>query len=166
MARASQFASPGRLRSAQAVRREVAWLLSQAEIAVAKGQTAEAAFTDIRAFISSVNSYVNAAAPVYGLTVGAGPTPASILANNTATASVTFNLKANGVNLAGATVLFTKGGATAATNTLSVASGVTDASGNVTVTLKGSAAGIGTIIATSTNTGATVSVTSGNITLT
>lgn len=166
MAKASQFASPGRLRSAQAVRREVAWLLSQAEIAVAKGQTPEAAFESIRAFIADVNTYVNTAAPVYGLTVGAGPTPASILADNTATSSVTFNLKANGVNLAGATVNFTKGGPQAATNTLSVASGVTDASGNVTVTLKGSAAGTGTVIATSTNTGATVTVTSGTITLT
>jgi len=165
MARASQFASPGRLRSAQAVRREVAWLLSQAEIAVAKGQTAEAAFTDIRAFISSVNAYVNVAAPVYGITAGT-PSPTSILANNTAVSTVTFNVKSNGVNLVGATVNFTKGGAQAATNTLSVASGVTDASGNVSVTLKGSAAGSGTVIATTTNTGATVSATSSAITLT
>ena len=165
MARASQFASPGRLRSAQAVRREVAWLLSQAEIAVAKGQTAEAAFTDIRAFISSVNAYVNVAAPVYGITAGA-PSPASILANNTAVSTVTFNVKSTGVNLVGSRVNFTKGCAQAATNTLSVASGVTDASGNVSVTLKGSAAGSGTVIATTTNTGATVSATSSAITLT
>lgn len=165
MAKASQFASPGRLRSAQAVRREVAWLLSQCEIAVAKGQTPEAAFASVRAFIDDVDAYIATAAPTYALTAGA-PSPASILANNTATSSVTFNLKRNGVNLAGATVNFTKGGATAATNTLSVASGVTDASGNVTVTLKGSVAGVGTIIATSTNTGAVSTVTSANITLT
>jgi hypothetical protein len=165
MAKASQFASPGRLRSAQAVRREVAWLLSQAEIAVARGQTPEAAFADIKAFLADVNTYALTAAPAYTLTAGA-PSPASILANNTAVSTVVFNLKRNGVNLAGATVNFTKGGATAATNTLSVASGVTDASGNVTVTLKGSAAGVGTIVATTVNTGATSSATSANITLT
>jgi len=165
MAKASQFASPGRLRSAQAVRREVAWLLSQAEIAVARGQTPEAAFADFKAFIADVNTYVLEAAPEYTITAGA-PTPSSIAANNTATSSVTFNVKRNGVNLAGATVNFTKGGATAATNTLSAASGVTDASGNVTVTLKGSAAGVGTVIGTTINTGATDSVTSANITLT
>lgn len=165
MARASQFASPGKLRSAQAVRREVAWLLSQAEIAVAKGQTPEAAFADIKAFVADVNTYVLAAAPEYTITAGA-PSPASIAANNTAVSTVVFNVKRNGVNLQGATVNFTKGGATAATNTLSVASGVTDASGNVSVTLKGSAAGVGTIIATTVNTGATDSATSANITLT
>lgn len=165
MAKASQFASPGRLRSAQAVRREVAWLLSQAEIAVARGQTPEAAFADIKAFIADVNTYVLTSAPEYTITAGA-PTPGSIAANNTATSSVTFNVKRNGVNLEGATVNFTKGGATAATNTLSVASGVTDASGNVTVTMKGSAAGVGTVIGTTINTGATDSVTSANITLT
>lgn len=164
MAKASQFASPGKLRSAQAVRREVAWLLSQAEIAVAKGQTPEAAFTDIKAFIADVNSYVLTAAPLYAITAGA-PTPASIAADNTATSSVTFNVKSNGANLAGATVTFTKGGATAATNTLSAASGVTDANGNVSVTLKGSAAGVGTIIGTINIGGSVKTVTSGNITL-
>lgn len=165
MAKASQFASPGRLRSAQAVRREVAWLLSQAEIAVARGQTPEAAFADIKAFIADVNTYIVTAAPEYTLTAGA-PSPSSILANNTAVSTVVFNLKRNGVNFAGATVNFTKGGAQAATNTLSVASAVTDASGNVTVTLKGSAAGSGTIVATTTNTGATDTATSAAITLT
>ncbi|WYW03866.1 hypothetical protein Pori2_00046 [Pseudomonas phage vB_PpuP-Pori-2] len=163
--RASQLAQPGRLRNAQDVRRSLAWLISQAEIAVARGQTPEAAFADIRAFISSASSYINTAAPVYTITATA-PSPASILANNTATSSVTFNVKRNGVNMQSATVLFTKGGAQAATNTLSVASGVTDASGNVTVTLKGSAAGVGTVIGTTVNTGATVTVTSGNVTLT
>jgi hypothetical protein len=165
MAKASQFASPGRLRSAQAVRREVAWLVSQAEIAVAKGQTPEAAFENIRLFVADVTTYINTAAPVYGITAGA-PSPSSILANDTATSSVTFNVKRNGVNMVGATVNFTKGGATAATNTLSVASGVTDASGNVTVTLKGSVAGAATVIGTTTNTGATVTATSATITLT
>jgi hypothetical protein len=163
--RASSLASPGRLRSAQAVRRELAWLISQAEIAVAKGQTPEAAFVDIRAFIASATAAITVIAPTYAMTATT-PSPASILANNTATSSVTFNVKSNGVNLVGATVNFTKGGATAATNTLSVASGVTDASGNVTVTLKGSVAGIGTIIGTTVNTGATVVTTSTNITLT
>ncbi len=163
--RPSQLATPGKLRSAQSVRRDLAWLISQAEIAVARGQSAERAFTDIRAFIASATSYVNAAAPVYALTAGA-PSPTSIAADNTAVSTVVFNLKANGVNLAGATVSFSKGGATAATNTLSVASGVTDASGNVTVTLKGSVAGAATIVATSTNTGATVTTTSATITLT
>lgn len=165
MARASQFASPGKLRSAQAVRREVAWLLSQAEIAVAKGQTPEAAFADIKAFIASVNTYTLALAPLYAITAAA-PSPTSIAANNTAVASVTFNVKSNGANLAGATVTFTKGGAQAATNKLSVASGVTDASGNVSVTLNGSAAGVGTIIGTINIGGSVKTVTSANITLT
>jgi len=165
MAKASQFASPGRLRSAQAVRREVAWLLSQAEIAVAKGQTPEAAFEAIRAFIADVNTYVNTAAPVYAIAAGA-PSPASILANNTATSSVTFNVKSNGVNLVGATVNFTKSGAQAATCTLNVASGVTDASGNVTVTIKGTVAGSVNVNGSTTNTGATVVAVSSAITLT
>lgn len=165
MAKASQFASPGRLRSAQAVRREVAWLISQAEIAVAKGQTPEAAFLDIKAFIASVQSAVLVAAPEYTITAGT-PSPTSIAANNTAVSTVVFNVKRNGLNFAGATITFTKGGATAATNTLSATSGVTDASGNFSVTLKGSAAGIGTIIGSTTNTGAVDSVTSANITLT
>lgn len=165
MARASDFVSPGRLRSAQAVRREIAWLISQAEIAVARGQTPEAAFTDVRAFLASAVAVVAAAAPTYTITAGT-PSPTSIVANNTAVSTVVFNVKQNGENMVGATVTFSKGGAQASTNTLSVASGVTDASGNVTVTLKGSAAGAGTIIASTTNTGATVTATSASITLT
>lgn len=163
--RPSQLATPGRLRCAQAVRRDLAWLISQAEMAVAKGQTAEAAFVNVRAFLASATTYINVLAPIYGITAGA-PSPASILANNTATSTVVFNVKSNGVNLVGATVNFTKGGAQAATCTLTAASGVTDASGNVSAIIKGSAAGVVTITGTTTNTGATVAATSTNITLT
>lgn len=163
--RPSQLATPGRLRSAQAVRRELAWLVSQAEIAVARGQTPERAFADIRAFIASATAYINTAAPSYAIAAGA-PSPTSILANNTAVSTVTFNVKRNGVNLAGATVTFGKAGPQAATCTLSAASGVTDASGNVSVTLKGTAAGTATVTGTTTNTGATVVTASSAITLT
>lgn len=163
--RPSLLATPGKLRNAQACRRDLAWLISQAEIAVARGQTPERAFTDIRAFIASATSYVNVIAPVYTIVAGA-PSPASILANDTATSTVVFNVKANGTNLVGATVLFTKGGAQAATCTLTAASGVTDASGNVSAVIKGSVAGSVTITGTTTNTGATVAATSSTITLT
>lgn len=163
--RPSLLATPGKLRSAQACRRDLAWLISQAEIAVARGQSPERAFTDIRAFIASATAYINTAAPTYVISAGA-PTPASIVANNTAVSTVVFNVKRNGVNMAGATVTFGKAGAAAATCTLSVASGVTDASGNVTVTLKGSAAGQAGITGTTVNTGATVVTASSAITLT
>lgn len=138
--RASQLAMPGRLRNAQDVRRSLAWLISQAEIAVARGQGPELAFAQVKDFLASATTYVLAAAPSYALTVGT-PVPTSIAADNVATSSITFNVKANGVNKAGVTVTFTKTGPQAATCTLSAASGVTDASGNVTVTIKGTAAG-------------------------
>jgi hypothetical protein len=144
--RASLLATPGKLRNAQAVRRDLAWLISQAEIAVAKGQNPERAFTDIRAFLASAVSYVNTAAPVYSITAPASPT--SIVANNTAVSTITANVKANGINSVGQTVTFTKSGAQAATCTLSAASGVTDASGNIAVTLKGTVAGTCTVTAT------------------
>lgn len=143
--RASILATPGRLRNAQSVRRDMAWLISQAEIAVARGQNPERAFENIRLFLTSATTYVNTAAPVYALTNT--PAPASIVADNTAVSTLTINLKANGVNLAGKTVTLVKGGAQAATCTLSATSGVTDASGNITVTLKGSVAGTCTVTA-------------------
>ncbi len=163
--RPSQLATPGRLRSAQAVRRELAWLVSQAEIAVARGQTPEAAFAQIRAFLASATTYINTAAPQYALAAGA-PSPASIVANNTAVSTVVFNVKRNGVNLQGATVVFGKGGAQAGTSTLSATSGVTDVNGNVSVTIKGTVAGSVTITGSTTNTGATVTAASAAITLT
>lgn len=137
--RPSLLATPGKLRNAQAVRRDLAWLISQAEIAVARGQNPERAFVDIRAFLASAVAYVNTKAPVYTITNVAAPT--SILANNTATSTLTINVKANGVNAAGQAVVLTKSGPQAGTCTLSAASGTTDASGNVVVTLKGTAAG-------------------------
>lgn len=155
--RASLLATPGKLRNAQAVRRDLAWLISQAEIAVAKGQNAERAFTDIRAFLASATAYVNTAAPVYALTAVAAPT--SIVGNNTATSTITANIKANGVNSAGNTVSFALSGPQAATCTLSAATGVSDASGNVAVTVKGSVAGSVTVTATCQGKTATATVT-------
>lgn len=143
--RPSLLATPGRLRNAQAVRRDLAWLISQAEIAVARGQNPELAFEKIREFLVSATSYVNTAAPVYTITNIAAPT--SIVADNTALSTITINVKANGLNAAGQAVVLTKGGAQAATCTLSAASGTTDASGNVVVTLKGSVAGTCTVTA-------------------
>lgn len=147
MARASDFATPGRLRNAQAVRRDMAWLVSQAEIAVARGQNPEAAFVDIRAFLTSVLAKVNSVAPVYLTSAVASPT--SILANNTATSTITATITANGVAVgAGTTVNFALSGPQAATCTLSAASAVTGAGGTATVTVKGSAAGSVTVTAT------------------
>lgn len=163
--RPSLLATPGKLRSAQACRRDLAWLISQAEIAVARGQSPERAFSDIRAFIASATQYINTAAPTYVLAAGA-PTPASIAADNTATSTVVFNVKRNGVNMAGATVTFGKSGPAQATCTLSVASAVTDASGNASVTIKGSAAGTVNVTGTTVNTGATATATSAVVTLT
>lgn len=145
--RPSLLATPGKLRNAQAVRRDLAWLISQAEIAVARGQNPERAFSQIREFLSSATSYVNTAAPVYTVTVVADPT--SIVADNVATSSLTINVKANGVNSPGQAVTLVKSGAQAATCTLSASSGTTDASGNVVVTLRGSVAGTCTVTATS-----------------
>lgn len=155
--RPSLLATPGKLRSAQAVRRELAWLISQAEIAVARGQNPERAFVQIREFLTSAVDYVNTAAPVYSITNVAAPT--SILANNTALSTLTINVKANGLNAAGKSVVLTKGGAQAATCTLSASSGVTDASGNLVVTLKGTAAGTCTVTAVSEGKSAVATVT-------
>lgn len=155
--RPSLLATPGKLRSAQAVRRDLAWLISQAEIAVARGTNPERAFTDIRNFLNSAVTYVNGKAPVYAVTIGAAPT--SILANNTAISTLTINVKANGVNSAGKAVTLTKSGPQAATCSLSVTTGTTDASGNVTVTIKGSAAGTCTVTATSQGKSGAVTVT-------
>jgi hypothetical protein len=145
--RPSLLATPGRLRNAQAVRRDLAWLISQAEIAVARGQNPERAFENIRAFLVSAESYVNTVAPVYSITNIASPT--SILANDTATSTITINVKANGLNSVGQSVVLTKGGAQAATCTLAASSGTTDASGNFVTTLKGSVAGTCTVTAVS-----------------
>ena len=153
--RASLLATPGKLRNAQAVRRDLAWLISQAEIAVAKGQDPERAFVDIRAFLASASTYVNAHAPVYSITAPASPT--SIAANNTALSTITANVKANGVNSAGKTVTFAKSGPQAATCTLSATTGTTDASGNAAVTVKGTAAG--SVIITATCQGKSVATT-------
>lgn len=144
--RASLLATPGKLRNAQAVRRDLAWLISQAEIAIAKGQNATRAFYDIRLFLASAVNYVNTVAPVFALLAPASPT--SILANNTALSTITANIKSNGVNAAGQTITFAKSGAQAATCTLSATTGVSDASGNVAVTVKGTVAGTVTITAT------------------
>lgn len=153
--RPSLLATPGKLRNAQAVRRDLAWLISQAEIAVARGQNPERAFTQIRDFLNSAITYVNTAAPVYTITNGAAPT--SIAADDTELSTLTINVKANGVNSVGQTVTLVKSGAQAATCTLSASSGVTDASGNVIVTLKGSVAG--TCIVTATSQGKTAAAT-------
>lgn len=155
--RPSLLATPGTLRSAQAVRRDLAWLISQAEIAVARGQNPERAFVQIRDFLNSAITYVNTAAPIYGIVNVASPT--SIEANNTATSTLTINVKANGVNAAGQSVTLAKSGAQAATCTLSAASGVTDVNGNVIVTLKGSVAGTCTVTATSQGKTAAATVT-------
>lgn len=147
MTRASQLTSPGRLRNAQEARRTVAWLISQAEIAVARGQSPEAAFADIRAFLNSALTVVTTAAPVYAVSAVAAPT--SILGNNTATSTITATVTANGAPAAaGIPVSFTLSGPQAATCTLSAASGTTNASGIATVTVKGSVAGSVTVTAT------------------
>jgi len=153
--RASLLATPGKLRNAQAVRRDLAWLISQAEIAVAKGQNPERAFENIRAFLVSATTYVNTAAPVYVLLAPASPT--SIVANNTEVSTITANIKANGVNSAGQTITFAKSGPQAATCTLSATTGVSDASGNVAITVKGSVAG--SVIVTATCQGKSTPVT-------
>lgn len=155
--RPSLLATPGKLRSAQAVRRDLAWLISQAEIAVARGTNPERAFTDIRNFLNSAVTYVNGKAPVYAVTLGAAPT--SIVANNTAVSTLTINLKANGANSAGKAVSIVKSGPQAATCTLSATTGTTDASGNVVVTIKGTVAGSVTVTATSQGKSAAATVT-------
>lgn len=143
MTQASDLSNPGRLANHQRLRREAAWALSQAEVAIARGTDPERAMQGLRAFFQDCLDEVNITAPVYALTAGASPT--SIVADDTATSTITINVKANGVNKAGETVTFAKSGAQAATCTLSATSAVTDASGNATVTVKGSAAGSVTI---------------------
>ncbi|WYW04307.1 hypothetical protein Kurepalu1_00005 [Pseudomonas phage vB_PpuP-Kurepalu-1] len=157
MTRASDLVSPGRLRNAQDVRRSLAWLISQAEIAVARGQSPEAAFADVKAFLASANTIVTTLAPNWALDAVAAPT--SILANNTATSTITASVTRNGVDAPNGTIVtFSLSGPQAATCTLS-ASTANTASGDATVTVKGSAAGSVTVTASSNGVSDSVVVT-------
>lgn len=159
MTRASDLVSPGRLRNAQDVRRSLAWLISQAEIAVARGQTPEAAFADVKAFLASANTIVTTLAPNWA--VGAVASPTSIAANNTATSTITVTVTKNGVVAPNGTpVTFALSGAAAGTSTLSAASGVVaGGAGQVTVTVKGSVAGVVTVTASSNGKSGSANVT-------
>lgn len=157
MTRASDLVSPGCLRNAQDVRRSLAWLISQAEIAVARGQTPEAAFADVKAFLASANTIVTTLAPNWAVSAVASPT--SIAANNTATSTITVTVTKNGAPAPNGTVVtFSKSGAAAATATLSAASATTTG-GTATVTVKGSAAGAVVVTAASNGKSANATVT-------
>lgn len=145
MAQASDLTNPGRLANHQRLRREAAWAISQAEVAVARGTDPERAFQNLRAFFQDCIAEVNAVAPFYE--ISSAISPASIVANNTATATFSGTMLKNGSAAGSETVTFTLSGPQAATCTLSAATATTNGSGAYSVTVKGSVAGSVTVTA-------------------
>jgi hypothetical protein len=105
---------------------------------------------------ATVNFTVPAVADAAHSTVSASPT--GLLANGTATSTITVTLKdSSGNPVAGKTV--TLASSRGATDTISAASGISDSSGHVTFTVKSSTAGAPVFTATDTTDSVTVTQT-------